>query len=128
MMLPTLILATLAFGQEPAPSAPPPPPQAAASNPSAAQADIQDGLDAFRKLRFSHAEASFRKATEEDPTNAAAAWYLAYATYKIVEPKRPFHPDKQKAAALFARAYSLDPNFKPVWGSGRSTPPPAPKN
>jgi hypothetical protein len=35
--------------------------------------------------------------------------------YKIAEPKRPFHPDKQKAADLFAKAYSLDPEFKPVW-------------
>jgi Tfp pilus assembly protein PilF len=128
MMLPMLVLATLALGQEPAPAPPAPQPQAAPSNASAAQSDIQEGLDAFRRLHFTRAEASFRKATEEDPTNAAAAWYLAYTVYKIVEPKRPFHPDKQKSAELFAKAYALDPNFQPVWGSGHRTPPPPPKN
>jgi Tfp pilus assembly protein PilF len=118
MMLPALLLVLASQ------TAPPPQPGAPAvtsaplstANPSAAQADIDSGLAAFRRLRFSQAEASFEKAWEEDPTSAAAAFYLAYTYYKIAEPKRPFHPDKQKAADMFAKAFSLDPNFKPVWG------------
>lgn len=103
MMLPALILAVLA---QAAPAA------------SGAQADIDAGLQSFKRHRFMEAQASFEKAVQEDPTSAAATFYLAYTYYKIAEPKRPFHPDKQKAADMFAKAFSLDPNFRPVWGSG----------
>jgi Tfp pilus assembly protein PilF len=120
MMLSALLALVVATPQ----AAPAPSPQQPAvtsdtlptANPSAAQADIAQGLDAFRRLRFTQAEASFEKAWSEDPTSAAAAFYLGYTYYKIAEPKRPFHPDKQKAAEMFAKAYALDPNFKPVWG------------
>jgi Tfp pilus assembly protein PilF len=74
------------------------------------------GLAEFKKKKFARAEADFEKAVEADPKNAAAHFYLGYAIYKTVEPKRAFHPDKQKAAAEFAKAYELDPTFKPAWG------------
>ena len=64
---------------------------------------------------FTDACACFEQALQANPDDAAATFYLAYTVYKIAEPKRPFHPEKQKAAELFAKAYSLDPNFKPVW-------------
>jgi hypothetical protein len=99
----------------PAPAAPAP----AAATGSSASSLIEEGLAAFRKRRFREAETLFRQATEADPSSAAAAFYLGYTTYKIAEPKRPFHPEKQKAAELFARAYELDPGFKPVWGPRR---------
>lgn len=82
---------------------------------SGAEAEIEAGLAAFRRLRFQQAEKHFQAAVEADPQSAAATFYLAYTVYKIAEPKRPFHPDKQRAAQLFARAYELDPTFRPVW-------------
>jgi tetratricopeptide (TPR) repeat protein len=80
-----------------------------------AEAEIQAGLEAFRRLRFREAEARFEAAVQADPTSAAATFYLGYTVYKRAEPKRPFHPDKRRAAELFARAFELDPGFRPVW-------------
>ena len=85
---------------------------AAAGNPDS---HIEAGLRDFKRRRFSSAQEHFEQALQASPDNAAATFYLAYTVYKIAEPKRPFHPDKQKAAELFAKAYSLDPAFKPVW-------------
>jgi Tfp pilus assembly protein PilF len=81
----------------------------------AAQTHIDAGLSAFRKKRFAAARKHFEEAVAADPSSAAANFYLGYTIYKIAEPKRPFHPEKQKAAELFAKAYQLDPTFKPVW-------------
>jgi len=92
----------------------------------AVQSHIDTGLAAFRKRRFSQAEVEFRKALEVDPQNAAATFYLAYTTYKMCEKKKPFHPDKQKAAELFAKAYALDPTFKPAWAPRTSRAEPTP--
>lgn len=128
-----LVLGLVAAPQEP-PQEPPPAsageaaqPQEAPATPavaeealpatdaSAAEAAIDTGLTAFRKRRYTRAQEAFQKAVDADPASAAAHFYLGYATYKLCEPKRPFHPDKQKAAAEFARAYELDPSFRPVW-------------
>jgi Tfp pilus assembly protein PilF len=86
-----------------------------AASSATAEAAIDAGLKAFKRRRFTQAEAEFSKAVQADPRSAAAHFYLAYTYYKMVEPKRPFHPDKQKAAAVFAKAYELDPGFRPVW-------------
>lgn len=91
-----------------------------ASNPSAAQADIDAGLAAFKRRRFTQAEASFQKAMNADPGSAAPYFYLAYTYYKQAEPKRPFHPDKQKSKEMFAKAYAIDPAFRPVWGEPKA--------
>ncbi len=80
-----------------------------------AQSHIDAGLSAFRKRRFAAARQHFEQAVAADSTSAAANFYLGYTIYKIAEPKRPFHPEKQRAAELFAKAYALDPQFKPVW-------------
>lgn len=114
MILPAILLSTL-LG--PVAQEPPAPAPAAKAAPTAesASASIDAGLAAFKKKRFRQAEIDFRKALDADPQSAAATWYLAYTYYKMAEPKRPFHPDKQKAAELFAKAYELDPQFKPVW-------------
>jgi tetratricopeptide (TPR) repeat protein len=88
----------------------------AASGASAAD-DIQAGLNAFAKGRFATARAAFERAVAADPQSAAAHFYLGYTIYKIAEPKRHDSPGKKEAAAEFAKAYELDPNFKPVWGS-----------
>jgi Tfp pilus assembly protein PilF len=110
MMLPALLFAAaLAPGmQEPAPAAQP---AAATSN----QAQIDEGLAAFKRKHFAVAKRHFQAAVDANPNDAAATFYLAYTVYKIAEPKRPFHPEKQQAAELFDKAYQLDPNFKPVW-------------
>lgn len=89
---------------------------AAAAPTGSADEHIASGLSAFRKRRFASARGHFEQAVAADPGSAAAHFYLAYTIYKIAEPKRPFHPDKQKAADLFAKAYELDPTFKPSWG------------
>ncbi len=118
MLLSMLLLAGIAqAATEPPPAQAVAPPRAEAAEASSpgAEAEIEAGLAAFRRLRFQEAERRFQAAVEADPQSAAATFYLAYTIYKIAEPKRPFHPDKQRAAQLFARAYELDPSFKPVW-------------
>jgi tetratricopeptide (TPR) repeat protein len=106
--------------QEPAaqPAAEPEPAETAAPAAGAggAQEHIDAGLKAFKRRRFSAAQAEFQKALDADPQSAAAAFYLGYAHYKIAEPTRRNVAGKQKAAELFAKAFELDPAFKPVWG------------
>ncbi len=113
MLIPVILLASLASPTQ-APSSPQEP-SAAVQPAGSADEHIQAGLDLFRKRRFSQAMDHFQKAVESDSKSAAAHFYLAYTLYKITEPKRPFHPDKQRAASLFAQAYELDPTFTPVW-------------
>jgi Tfp pilus assembly protein PilF len=108
MILPAILLSAFL-----APAAQEPP--AAAARPASADSHIDAGLAAFRKKRFRQAEIEFRQALDADPQSAAATWYLGYTYYKMAEPKRPFHPDKQKAAELFAKAYQMDPEFRPAW-------------
>jgi tetratricopeptide (TPR) repeat protein len=125
MVLSAFVLAALLpLAQEPAsPQAPPPdappaeaaPAEAAPAPTASAGALIEAGLKAFGRRRYTQAEIEFRKALEADPQSAAAAYYLGYTYYKTAEPKRPFHPDKRKAAEMFARAYELDPAFRPAW-------------
>ena len=104
----------------PAPDALPVTPAAATAAPSGSADElIHKGLALYWRHRYAQAAAEFEQATDADPQNAAAAWYLAYATYKVAEPKRPFDPGKQKAADLFAKAYAMDPNFKPDWGRAK---------
>jgi tetratricopeptide (TPR) repeat protein len=79
------------------------------------ESHIEAGLKEFKRRRFARAQEHFEQALQANPEDPAATFYLAYTVYKIAEPKRPFHPDKQRAAELFAKAYSLDPTFKPVW-------------
>ena len=96
-----------------------PPAQEATASPAPsgdAQSQIDAGLSAFRKRRFAAAREHFEQAVAADPNSAAAHFYLGYVIYKIAEPKRPFHPEKQRAATEFAKAYELDPQFKPAWG------------
>ncbi|PYQ52547.1 MAG: hypothetical protein DMF78_11060 [Acidobacteria bacterium] len=102
----------------PAPAEPAAGEPAAAAAPTGSAGDaIQAGLAAFGKRRFSQAKAEFEKAVAADPQSAAAHFYLGYTIYKIAEPKKHDSPGKHEAAEQFAKAYELDPNFKPVWGS-----------
>ena len=119
MMLPAILIMTLAaVAQDAPPETPPPGPAArAATSSGAAQSAIDAGLVDFKKHRFAKAQAEFQQAVDADGNSAAAYFYLGYTVYKIAEPKHPFHPDKQKAAGLFAKAYELDPGFQPVWRS-----------
>lgn len=115
MILPMLFAAALAAQEPPAAAPPTAEAKPAATSPAAAEPAIEAGLKAFRRKRYTAAEIEFRKAMEADASSAAAAFYLGYTYYKMAEPKRPFHPDKKKSAELFARAFELDPAFKPVW-------------
>ncbi len=83
---------------------------------AAPSASIDAGLAAFKKRRFRAAEGEFQKAVDADPESAAAHFYLGYTLYKIAEPSRRYGPGKQRAAEEFARCYSIDPAFAPVWG------------
>ena len=124
-----MLLATVLFSVALAPQAPPPtaprpdpaPPGVTATElpapPSGAAASSLDvGIAAFKKRRFSAARAEFEKAGEADPQSAAAAYYLGYTYYKMGEPSRRMNANKEKAKELFAKAFSLDPTFRPTWG------------
>jgi tetratricopeptide (TPR) repeat protein len=119
MMLPAILIMTMAVVAQDAPTETPPtaPAASAPASPGASQSAIEAGLADFKKRRFAKAQTEFQQAVDADSSSAAAYFYLGYTVYKIAEPKHPFHPDKQKAAALFAKAYDLDPAFQPVWGS-----------
>jgi tetratricopeptide (TPR) repeat protein len=125
MLLPVLFAA--AFALTPQQSTPPPPPPAPAptlqTTPSAppeaasggAQAAIDAGIAAFKRRRFTQAEAEFSRAVAADPGSAAAHFYLGYTHYKMGEPPRRMNAHKERAREEFARAYELDPGFRPVW-------------
>lgn len=115
MMLPALLIAAALAPGTQDPAAAPPEQPAAAVDAGANRSHIDEGLAAFKHKRFAAAKRHFQAAVDADPNDAAATFYLAYTVYKIAEPKRPFHPEKQQAAELFDKAYQLDPNFKPVW-------------
>ena len=91
----------------------------AAPTGGSASDEIQAGLNAFGKRRFAQAREAFERAVAADPQSAAAHYYLGYTIYKIAEPKRHDSPGKKEAAAEFAKAFELDPSFKPVWGGRR---------
>ena len=74
------------------------------------------GLDHFKRHRFKAAADEFQKAVDADPQSAGAHFYLGYALYKIAEPTKRLTPDKQRAAEEFAKCYSIDPLFRPLWG------------
>jgi Tfp pilus assembly protein PilF len=100
------------------PAAQVPPVKAATTTAPATTTDslaIATGLKAFRQLRFTQAEIEFRKAVEADPNSAAAHFYLGYTYYKMGEPTKRLDANKQKAKEEFAKAFELDPNFKPTF-------------
>ncbi len=103
----------------PAPQDPPAAATPSAASSASASDEIQAGLKAFARHRFPAARAAFERAVAADPNSAAAHYYLGYTIYKIAEPKRHDSPGKKEAAAEFAKAYELDPGFKPVWGGRR---------
>ncbi len=119
MLLSSLVLASaLVAAQEPAPmTAPPPQDPSASAATGGGQSSIDAGLAAFKKRRFSKAEAEFQKAVAADPSSAAANFYLGYTYYKIAEPRRRDSAGKQKALEYFDKAFELDPSFTPVWQS-----------
>lgn len=122
MLLATVLLSAALAPQEPAPAAVPPDPPAAvateapAAAKSAAEPHLDAGIAAFKKRRFTAARAEFEKAVEADPGSAAAAYYLGYTHYKLGEPSRRMNENKEKARELFAKAFTLDPTFRPTWG------------
>ena len=108
----TLLVSTLWMpAQDPAAA---PAPTAASMS---AEEHIEMGKAAFKRKRFAAARDHFQQAVDASPESAAAHYYLGYAIYKIAEPKRANSPGKQEAASHFARAYELDPAFKPSWRS-----------
>ena len=120
MLLATVLLSAALAPQEPPTTAPAPetPPvstaELAPAGPAAPHLDA--GIAAFKKRRFSAARAEFEKAEAAEPQSAAAAYYLGYTYYKMGEPSRRMNANKEKAKELFAKAYTLDPSFRPSWG------------
>lgn len=115
-MIATMTLLVTALwmpAQEPAPAETP----AATTSAMSAEDHIEAGKAAFRKKRFTAARGHFQQAVDANPDSAAAHYYLGYTIYKIAEPKRPNSPGKQEAAGHFAKAYELDPGYKPAWKS-----------
>jgi tetratricopeptide (TPR) repeat protein len=89
---------------------------AAAAAPTDAPSAIAAGQAAFKKRHFKAAQADFEKALAADPQSAAAAFYLGYTHYKLGEPSRRMNENKEQAKELFAKAFTLDPAFRPDWG------------
>ena len=114
MLLATVVLSA-ALTPQAAPAAEAPPPAAPMVAPAAAP-HLDAGIAAFKKRRFSAARAEFERAGEADPQSAAAAYYLGYTYYKMGEPSRRMDANKERARELFAKAYTLDPTFRPTWG------------
>ena len=102
--------------EAPAPSAVSPADLPAPTSTPAADPYLASGIAAFKKRRFAAARAEFEKAEAANPQSAAAAYYLGYTYYKIGEPSRRMDANKEKAKELFAKAFSLDPTFRPTWG------------
>jgi tetratricopeptide (TPR) repeat protein len=117
-----MLLATVLLSAALAPQAPPSPDPAVKATdipavaPSAATAHLDAGIAAFKKRRFAAARAEFEKAETAEPQSAAAAYYLGYTYYKMGEPSRRLNANKEKARELFAKAFTLDPTFRPTWG------------
>jgi tetratricopeptide (TPR) repeat protein len=126
MLFVSVLLSAALAPQAPPPSAPAPeapavatPAQAApaaAAPTGAADPYLAAGIAAFKKRRFAAARAEFEKAEAADPQSAAAAYYLGYTFYTLGEPSRRMNANKEKAKELFAKAFSLDPTFRPAWG------------
>jgi tetratricopeptide (TPR) repeat protein len=114
MLLATALLSVALAPQ--APPAEPSTPAVRAAEASPAGAALDAGIAAFKKRRFAAARAEFEKALAADPQSAAAAYYLGYAHYKLGEPSRRMNADKERAKELFAKAFALDPTFRPTWG------------
>jgi len=125
MPLASVLLSAALVAQAPPPTAPAP--QEPTTSPAAVKATpmkpsgaatgyIDAGLATFKKRRFAAARAEFEKALAADPESAAAAFYLGYTYYKLGEPSRRMNANKEKAKELFAKAFTLDPAFEPVWG------------
>ncbi len=89
---------------------------AAATAPDSAPAHLDAGLAAFRARRLVAARGELEKALAADPQSAAANFYLGYTLYKLGEPSRRMNANKERARELFAKAFGLDPAFKPVFG------------
>jgi tetratricopeptide (TPR) repeat protein len=90
-------------------------PSAQEAQPGVAEDAIEAGLDSFARRRYRKAAEQFREALTADPDSAAAAFYLGYSLYKIAEPTARLTPEKRDAAEMFAKAFDLDPEFRPVW-------------
>jgi tetratricopeptide (TPR) repeat protein len=117
MLLATVLLSAALTPQAPPPAATAPePPAATPAATSATDPYLSAGIAAFKKRRFAAARAEFEKAEAANPQSAAAAYYLGYTWYKIGEPSRRMNASKEKAKELFAKAFTLDPVFRPDWG------------
>jgi tetratricopeptide (TPR) repeat protein len=101
--------------QEAAPIEQAPPAREPGPASASASAYIDTGLAAFRARRLAAARAAFENAVAADPQSAAAAYYLGYALYKLGEPSRRMNANKERARELFAKAFSLDPQFQPTF-------------
>jgi tetratricopeptide (TPR) repeat protein len=88
---------------------------AATAAPAPAQSHIAQGIVLYKKRHFQAARDEFRKAVDADPSSAAANYYLGYTLYKIGEPRRRLTPEKEESRGYFARAFELDPLFRPTW-------------
>jgi len=124
MLLATVLLSAALAPQAPPPAAPRPDPappgvtttDRPAPSSGTATPDLDAGIAAFKKRRFAAARAEFEKAEAKDPQSAAAAYYLGYTYYKMGEPSKRMNANKEKAKELFAKAFGLDPTFRPTWG------------
>lgn len=78
---------------------------------------LVNGIALYKRRHFRAAAEEFRKATAADPASAAAEYYLGYTLYKIAEPTKRVTTEKAESRDHFARAFQLDPLFRPTWSA-----------
>lgn len=94
---------------------PPATPAVTTASPALAHDHVTQGLTLYKRRHLRGARDEFRKAVDADPSSAAANYYLGYTLYKIGEPTRRLTPEKEESRGFFARAFELDPLFRPTW-------------
>ena len=117
MILPMLLLTALAPRSRPRrrrpavrtvrPARPPPP--------RVRRGHIDAGLKAFKRHRYSQAEIDFRKAMDAGPVQRGGRLLPRLHVLQDGRAEAPVPSRQAKSAQLFARAFELDPKFKPVW-------------
>jgi tetratricopeptide (TPR) repeat protein len=83
---------------------------------TAASQAFLGGFTDLKAGRYGTAEQKLLRAIEADPRSAAAHYYLGY-TYYLLSRREPATSEyARKAAESIAKAFRIDPTFRPSWG------------
>lgn len=82
----------------------------------AAKQHFNAGLGLYFKLDYKNAIKEFEEATQIDPENANAYYFMGYSYYRL--------KDMQKAREVFAQAYEVDSKYSPLRNAPTNEPSP----